>query len=245
MAIYRKIHTSFWSDPFIQELRPEEKYFFLYLLTNEKTTQCGIYEISKRQISYDTGYSIDTVSILLNLFSNKEKIKYSDRTNEVSIRNWQKYNGSESPTVQVIVNQQLESVKDKDLIEYLYSMDTTNVKNKNKNKNINKNISISSDGVLNFTFYEFWDLYDKKTGSIEKLKKKWEKLTEEERANAMEYIPKYKATTPTKIYRKNAETFLNNKSWNDELIFKINGKENHRLAASEIGKPGATIYEPL
>ncbi len=35
----------------------------------------------------------------------------------------------------------------------------------------------------------------------------------------MLYIPKYKAAQPNKQYRKNPETFLNNKSWNDELIY--------------------------
>ena len=81
MAIFRKIHNQFWSDPFVQTLSPEKKYFFLYLLTNEKTKQCGIYEISKRQISYDTGYTIDAVSILLEYIISEKKIMFSEVTN--------------------------------------------------------------------------------------------------------------------------------------------------------------------
>ena len=34
----------------------------------------------------------------------------------------------------------------------------------------------------------------------------------------MEHIPKYKQAQPDKKFRKNPETFLNNKSWNDEII---------------------------
>ena len=34
-----------------------------------------------------------------------------------------------------------------------------------------------------------------------------------------EYIPQYKLAQPNKKYRKNPDTFLNGKSWNDELIF--------------------------
>lgn len=70
----------------------------------------------------------------------------------------------------------------------------------------------------NISFDFFWNLYDKKIGDKSKLSKKWEKLKDEERQAAIDYIPRYKASQPDKKYRKNPETFLNNKSWNDELI---------------------------
>lgn len=124
MAIFRKIHVSFWSDSFISELTPEQRYFFIYLLTNEKTTQCGIYEITKRQMSFDTGYNTETVSKLLKIFIESGKIRYSENTNEVAIKNWYKYNESASSKVQSCVNKGLDNVKDKSLIEYLYSIDT-------------------------------------------------------------------------------------------------------------------------
>ncbi len=57
MAKYRQLYTEFWSDSFVLELTPEEKYFYLYLISNCKTTQCGIYEISKRIIETETGYN--------------------------------------------------------------------------------------------------------------------------------------------------------------------------------------------
>lgn len=69
-----------------------------------------------------------------------------------------------------------------------------------------------------FPFDDFWDLYDKKTGDKTKLSKKWDKISEQEREKIFEYVPKYKLSQPDKQYRKNPETFLNNKSWNDELI---------------------------
>jgi len=132
MAIFRKIHIQFWSDPFVQTLSPEKKYFFLYLLTNEKTKQCGIYEISKRHISYDTGYTIDTVSILLEYFISENKIMFSEATNEIAIKNWNKYNGNPSPKVQKLVNQELEKIKNKKLIQYLYNTDTVSIHNQQK-----------------------------------------------------------------------------------------------------------------
>lgn len=55
MAKKRMINTCFWSDPFIQELKTDEKLLYLYLLTNERTSICGIYEVTKRTICFDTG----------------------------------------------------------------------------------------------------------------------------------------------------------------------------------------------
>jgi hypothetical protein len=71
---------------------------------------------------------------------------------------------------------------------------------------------------VNIDFEWFWNDYDKKVGDKQKLKKKWIKLTDEERQNAMNYIDLYKQSVPDKQFRKNPETFLNNKSWNDEII---------------------------
>lgn len=124
MATFRKIHVQFWSDPYIQSLSPEKKYFFLYLLTNEKTKQCGIYEITTRQISYDTGYTVETVLILLQYFADTDKIMFSRDTNELAIKNWNKYNFSRSPDVKNLVNKELTSVKNGKLIEWLQSGNT-------------------------------------------------------------------------------------------------------------------------
>lgn len=124
MAIFRKIHTSFWSDSFISELDNDHKLFYIYLMTNERTRQCGVYEITKRQIAFDLGYTIDRVSILLKYFINRNKIKYNEKTNEIALGNWLKYNGSTSPKVQSCINKEFSIVKDTLLIEYVKSMDT-------------------------------------------------------------------------------------------------------------------------
>ena len=124
MAIFRKIHTSFWSDTFIQDLDNDHKLFYLYLLTNERTKQCGIYEISKKQISFDLGYSIDRVSKLLKYFIDTNRIMYSEPTKELALRNWTKFNGSTSPKVVSCIKSELLNVKDRVLIEYVNGMYT-------------------------------------------------------------------------------------------------------------------------
>jgi hypothetical protein len=71
---------------------------------------------------------------------------------------------------------------------------------------------------INIDFELFWNLYDKKVGEKAKLKPKWDKLTDQERSTAMNHLPVYKLSQPDKKFRKNVETYLNNKSWNDEIV---------------------------
>ena len=130
MAIFRKIHTQIWSDPFFSDLDSEKKMFYLYILTNERTKQCGIYEISKKHICFDLGLSLDKVNKLLSFFINIGKLQFSDSTNEVAIKNWAKYNYSTSPKVVRCIESELKAVKNKSLIEYIYSIDTVSQEEK-------------------------------------------------------------------------------------------------------------------
>ena len=93
--------------------------FYIYLLTNERTRQCGVYEITKKQISFDLVYSIDKVSIHLKYFISKGKIKYNEDTKELAVGNWLKYNSSTSPKVISCINKEFKLVKDTVLIEYV------------------------------------------------------------------------------------------------------------------------------
>ncbi len=76
----------------------------------------------------------------------------------------------------------------------------------------------TNDQIINYAFDEFWSAYDKKVGSKSKLERKWIKLSAEQRAAVMAHVPKYVVATPDKRYRKNPETYLNNESWNDEIL---------------------------
>ena len=71
---------------------------------------------------------------------------------------------------------------------------------------------------INISFDIFWDLYDKKAGEKSKLIKKWEDLSDKNRIDIIEHIPNYIKTQPDKKFRKDPQTYLNNKSWLDELI---------------------------
>ena len=69
-----------------------------------------------------------------------------------------------------------------------------------------------------YTFARAWDLYQKKVGCKEKLEKKWNSMSQKDRKAATEYIPLYVIATEDKKYRKNFQTFLNQRAWEDEII---------------------------
>jgi hypothetical protein len=103
----------------------------------------------------------------------------------------------------------------------MQTLSDSNAKKERKGKEI-KGKEIKE---INISFDSFWDLYDKKTGEKGKLLDKWERLSDSDRSLIMEYIPKYKIAQPDKKFRKDPQTFLNNKSWNDELIGLLNSPQ--------------------
>lgn len=134
MAIFRNIQMSFWTDTkIIDEFTPEDKFFYLYLFTNPHTNLCGCYEIGKKQMAMETGYSVDTIDSLLERFVNVHKvIKYSSDTKEVLILNWHKYNWSKSSKVLTALEKEIANIKEESFklycidmvsIHYAYTMD--------------------------------------------------------------------------------------------------------------------------
>jgi len=122
MAKFRMVHTEFWDDPkVVEEMTPEDKFFFLYLLTNSNTKQIGIYQITKKQMAFDIGYSLESINSLLDRFINHhELVTYNQDTRELAIKNWGKYNLNRGGKPMLdCVRSELEEVKDKALIPYV------------------------------------------------------------------------------------------------------------------------------
>ncbi len=65
MAKQRYVNTKFWSDNFISELNPLDRYLFLYFLTNEHTNICGIYEVPLKTMAFETGIEIDMLKKMI------------------------------------------------------------------------------------------------------------------------------------------------------------------------------------
>lgn len=67
------------------------------------------------------------------------------------------------------------------------------------------------------SFDDFWDKYQKKVDRA-KCEKKWNKVGQAEREKIMAHLDLYIPSTPDVKYRKDPATYLNNKSWENEII---------------------------
>ncbi len=159
MAKYRQVHTTFWDDGFVLDLTPEEKYFYLYLMTNGNTTQCGIYELPYRVIEMHTGYNRETVLKLLQRFVEYGKITYNESTKEIMINNWARYNFINSPKVKKCIEKELVAVKHipfvhaylTSLKQYGYSIDTVSIPPLNQSEPKDMH-SIDSKGSIPYQY---------------------------------------------------------------------------------------------
>ncbi len=121
MALSRNIQLSFWTDAkVIDDFTPEDRYFFLYLMTNPHTNLCGCYEISKKQMSDETGYTKETIEKLIKRMSESHQvIRYSGTSKEMLIINWHKYNWTESSKLRIALEREIETIKDPEFKSYL------------------------------------------------------------------------------------------------------------------------------
>lgn len=122
MAAKRMISTTFWTDRKVDEqLSSEDKFFFLYLMTNPFTTQIGIYEFPIEQAAHHLKWSVENVKILLNRFETEyDMIKYSKKTGEVAIKNYLRYSiGRGGKPVLDWMKKEEKLVKDKSLLDYI------------------------------------------------------------------------------------------------------------------------------
>lgn len=121
-VIKRPVSTSFWEDDkVIDTFTPEDKYFMLYLLTNPHTTQIGIYPLNLKVAAFETGYSIDSVSHLLERFENVHKIiKRSDKTTEIAIKNFLCHSivKGGKPVLDCL-NKEIKTIKDTSLLWFV------------------------------------------------------------------------------------------------------------------------------
>lgn len=175
MAKYRYVQVQFWQDDFVLTLTPEDKYFYLYLLTNTKSNQLGCYVLPKKMMEFETGYNRETIDKLIERFSDYGKIHYSNATNEVLIMNWYKHNWTRSPKVETCILSEFQEVADNDfrnilyteLKDYGYRIDTLSIdlgeKEKSKKKKVkSKNKNIYSPASQDIPYQEIIDYLNEK-----------------------------------------------------------------------------------
>lgn len=120
MAKYRSLQVGFWQDNFVIELPLEEKSFYIYLLSNLRTNQCGIYNFSLTLSEVELGLSKERIRELICKFTDYGKIIYDEKTEEIMILNWYKYNVSTSRNTHVCINKELKMLKNKEFVIKFY-----------------------------------------------------------------------------------------------------------------------------
>ncbi|MEG0772642.1 DnaD domain protein [Clostridium sp.] len=121
--MYRPIDIEFWQDDFILELTPEQKLIYIFLLTNRRTTQCGIYNISSTMTQVELKISEEMILQHLEFFKAKGKILYSEETKEIMLLNWYKYNNIHNhKNIRTCINKELKKVKTAEFINRFYEI---------------------------------------------------------------------------------------------------------------------------
>lgn len=225
MAKFRTVKTEFWNDKKVSEnFTPEDKLFMLYLLTNEHSSQLGIYKISIKLIAFEIGWSKETVSYLLERFEkNYDLIRYCKETDEIAIKNFLKHsihNGGKP--IEDLLKKEINEVKNIELLVYIYN-NINNIKNKNITLNNildyikeyinNNNVSLhdtlhesSSTTKQNLNvveLFEYWNskkirVHQKITDEIEKQIEK--ALKENTLEDIKKYIDRYNRVIKDKSY---------------------------------------------
>lgn len=91
MGNYNPVYRSLWSNQRFSGLKPDEKLVFLYLLTNEKTQQTGIYQILLKQIACDCNLDLEPVADAVQSLIDKSLITYWENESLIYIRKFFKF----------------------------------------------------------------------------------------------------------------------------------------------------------
>lgn len=119
----RMIDTDLWNNEDIIEMfTAEDRYFWLYLLTNPHNSICGVMKASPVLIARDMGYSKECVNNLLYRFECIHKLINIDKeTKELVIINWNKFNWTKSPKILQTIKDSMQKVNSQSIRQFLQS----------------------------------------------------------------------------------------------------------------------------
>jgi len=163
----RSVNTYLWNDPFVQELIPDEKLIFMYLLTNRYKKLSGIYEIGLKTIADDTGFNLETVTNCLDRFQKKDKVYYID--NYIILVNNYKHNKFNSSML-INVKKQLDSMN-VNLLDKIIAIKNKTIllmmKDCKCNYFIEHNLSDTVPSETSYTFTEGSDIHSESNPIVE------------------------------------------------------------------------------
>jgi hypothetical protein len=245
----RFIDTELYKKPWYRKLPPKYKCLWTYILTN--CTFAGIWEADFEIASVYIGEQIDptlAAEIFSGKFiqldnSNKWfindfiKFQNGEKLNEKSLYHKRIcdvlrasfYNRKslydillQNPLQPLPPGVPLGGIVIVRVVEGEIVKEKERVKGKVKSKNEKKQDDKSQEEEPTIWpgFDDFWNLYDKKVDR-NSCEAGWKKLTQQEKEAIMQHLPSYITSTPDKKFRKDPETYLNRKAWQNEIIQSI------------------------
>ncbi len=221
----RFIDTGLFEDSWFMDLSKDGKLLWIYMIT--KCDHAGIIELNKKLLTVQT--EIKDFSRVIEELGNR-LVTLDEELNIYFIPKFIHFQYPNFP--QSKVNQQQGAIKqlekyglfvDGKLVEFKSSPRVKQeLTNSYGNGNDNGNdIGSGKESLVEdqYSFENFWNLYNKKVDR-QSAERKYSKLKESEKEKIFETIPAYIKSTPDPKYRKNPDTYLNNRSWEDEIIIR-------------------------
>lgn len=242
----RLIDTELWNnEDIIEYFTAEDKYFWLYLLTNPHNNICGVMKASPALIARDMGYSKECIQNLMYRFENVHKAIFVDKeTHELLILNWGKFNWNKSPDILRTVEKNLASINSEmiktiidrkiaEIWEFEHPVNTLSTPCQQGTITITNTITIYKE-----EFEDIWSIYPNKKGKDKALKhyikaRKDGVEMQTIRQGVQNYADYCKSYATDKQFISHGDTWFGNRRWTDEYEMKSSATAPQRSVTTE------------
>jgi len=186
----RKVWTKIWKDEWYCHLSKSAKLLFIYLITNDNIGFTGCYELTDRQITFDTGIDKELQKTKTEL---SPKVKFYDGW--VYVINCQGYNGFLGSSFEIAIDKEKSLIPENIINALIYNKEPITPPmglglggDTNSNNNINNNyINTNKDYMESITSEIILEIANKYSISENTVKDKLEaiRLWEEEKPGRM------------------------------------------------------------
>ena len=115
---FRVLRQEWWLDPDVQDWSPHKKLLWLYLQTNPKANQLGIYPFFPRYAALETGLELAEINDCLEEFEQAGLIVQNKNTHEIAVLNFISDQITVGGSVMLgYLNRNVKKVKDKGLLD--------------------------------------------------------------------------------------------------------------------------------
>lgn len=121
----RGFNTEFWTDEFVQELPLAAKTLYIYLWTNSRCNQAGLYKIGLQTMANETGIDVNDLPNLLQVLGSK--VKWYENQSLVWVKNFIKHQ-CKSPSFLTAIASRLKDADNGAVSEVLtYNLEKYNI----------------------------------------------------------------------------------------------------------------------